>query len=133
MKFPTAVAIMVPMAYPRLPVSMPGFTMCVHPLAAAIAAAVAGPPTFALDEVSSAFCTHHTPRVALSEVAGRDVPCRYHSVPLSRGFTSIGSLAANPTARTIAMCTESWMQMNARIQRLPSNALRSPAPAGANA
>ncbi len=48
-----AMPIAVPSAYPRLPVSMAGRTISGQPRAAAIAAAVAGPPTFALEAVNS--------------------------------------------------------------------------------
>lgn len=42
------------MTYPSVPVMMAGCTAALHPRAEAIAAAVAGPPTLALDAVTMA-------------------------------------------------------------------------------
>ena len=45
----------VPTAYPKLPVSIAGRTMSGQPRDAAIAAAVAGPPMFAFEAVSTTY------------------------------------------------------------------------------
>lgn len=52
---PMASPIPLAIAYPKLPVSMAGWIMSCQPLEVAMAAAVAGPPTLALDAMSTAF------------------------------------------------------------------------------
>lgn len=50
---PKAIPRKVAMAIPKMPARIPGTTKELHPLAVAIPQAVVGPPTFALDAISS--------------------------------------------------------------------------------
>jgi len=52
--FPTATPMKVAIEYPKMPVTIAGVTALFHPFALAIAAAVAGPPTFAFDAINTA-------------------------------------------------------------------------------